>query len=252
MSKNPNNSSRRTFLATSATLVAASGVGALPMAVKGSDIPPAVKPKDCSVSLFASAMSNIGIDPMRRAMSHDIKPLVPVGATILGPAITTKWEVGRGKTTSVDIKKYVFQPLDEAASGSIWVVAGGTNPLFSMFGDLIASACKRNRMAGAVTDNGCRDIAAIRDVEFPVFAKASIPFGPADFIRPVGANVPIVCGGVAVNPGDWVAADLDGVIVIPKNDLHKVIEAANVLLAKEEKVRSKIESGAALADAYKL
>ena len=252
MSKIPSRSSRRAFLATSATLVAASGVSVFPLATNGSETPPVVIPKDSSVSLFASAMSNIGIDPMRHAMSHDIKPLVPVGETVLGPAITTKWELGRGETTSEDIKKYVFQPLDEAASGSVWVVAGGTNRLFSMFGDLIASACKRNGMAGAVTDNGCRDIAAIRDVEFPVFAKASIPFGPADFIRPVGANVPIVCGGVAVNPGDWVAADLDGVIVIPKSDLHRVIEAANVLLTKEEKVRSKIESGAALADAYKL
>jgi 4-hydroxy-4-methyl-2-oxoglutarate aldolase len=160
--------------------------------------------------------------------------------------------VGRGRMTAEDVKKYMFQPIDAAASGSIWVIAGGTNRIFSLFGDLIAMACKRNGMAGAVTDNGCRDIAAIRDVEFPVFAKASVPFGPSDFIRPVGGNVPVVCGGVTVNPGDWVAADLDGVIVIPKDDLRKVIEAANVLLAKEEKVRGEIESGVALVDAYNL
>ena len=143
MSKIPSKSSRRAFLATSATLVAASGISAFPLATNGSESPPVVKPKDSSVSLFVSTMSNIGIEPMRHALSHDIKPLVPVGETVLGSAITTKWEVGRGETTS-------------------------------------------------------------------------------------------------------------GVIVIPKSDLHRVIEAANVLLTKEEKVRSKIESGAALADAHQL
>lgn len=250
MSKDLKNSSRRAFLATSATLVAASGVSVLPAIAKGSETPPLVKLKGSSVSLFADALRKVGLDPMQLSMSHDIKPLVPVGETIIGPAITTKWEAGRGRATLENVKKYVFQPLDEATPGSIWVVAGGTKGIFSLFGDIIALACKRNGMLGAVTDNGCRDIATIRDIGFPVFAKAAVPFGPGEFIRPVGANVPVVCGGVLVNAGDWVAADLDGVIVIPAQHLAKVLEAVTGLLEKEKKNRSDIESGETLANTY--
>ena len=107
-------------------------------------------------------------------------------------------------------------------------------------------------MVATVTDNGCRDIAAFEEVGFPVFAKASIPYGPGDFVKPVAANVPIVCGGVTVNPGDVVAADIDGVIVIPKDDYAAVMEAAVEVLAKEQKMHDKISAGASLADTYKI
>ena len=72
------------------------------------------------------------------------------------------------------------------------------------------------------------------------------------FSHPVGANVPVVCGGVAVHPGDSLVADRDGVIVVPKDAVDEVAKAKEELLQKEAEVRRKIENGEALARAYSL
>jgi len=93
---------------------------------------------------------------------------------------------------------------------------------------------KRNGMAGAVTDNGCRDLQTFRDIDFPVYARGAVPYGPSDVARPVAANVPVICGGVEVRPGDKIAADSDGVIVVPYEDETDVLAAAAQIAAKEE------------------
>jgi len=195
-------------------------------------------------------LNRIGRDPMTLAMSIDIKALTSIDGTVIGPAVTTKWEAGKGRMTPDDVRQFMFNPLDEADAGSIWVVAGGTDRMLSLFGGIIGVACKRNGLAAAVTDNACRDIATFEDVGFPVYARTAVPYGPGSFARPIAANVPIVCGGVTVNPGDRVAADRDGVIVIPQEAYADVLDAAAEILAKEQRVLDKIAGGGALADAY--
>jgi regulator of RNase E activity RraA len=240
------NLSRRSFLGAGAALVATSAANAQEATAL------TAPPKGVGVSTVADALRKIGRDPMAQAMTPDIKALTSPRGTVFGPAVTTKYEADKGRMTGEDVRKNMFEPLDAAAAGSIWVVAGGTDRILSLFGGVIGAACKRNGMAATVTDNGCRDIAAFEEVGFPVFAKASIPYGPGDFVRPVAANVPVVCGGVTVNPGDVVAADIDGVIVIPKNDYDAVMEAAAEVLAKEQGMHDKINAGASLADTYKI
>jgi regulator of RNase E activity RraA len=85
-----------------------------------------------------------------------------------------------------------------------------------------------------------------------VFGKTTVPYGPGAFARPVAANVPVVCGGVEVHPGDYVAADADGVIVIPGDVYSDVMDAASGVLAKEQQVLDKIAAGVSLAEAYTL
>ncbi len=151
-----------------------------------------------------------------------------------------------------DVRRNMFEPLDAAAAGSIWVIAGGTERILSLFGGVIGAACKRNGMLATVTDNGCRDLGVFEEIGFPVFARSSVPYGPADFVKPVAANVAVVCGEVTVNPGDFVAADIDGVIVIPKDDYSAVMDAAAEVLAKEQKMHEKIAAGASLTETYKI
>lgn len=238
------NFSRRSFLGAGAALVAASATNAQ----EATSL--TAPPMGVGVSTVADALRRVGHDPMKLAMTPDIKALTSTRETVFGPAVTTKYEAGRGRMTAEDVRKHMFEPLDAAESGSIWVIAGGTDRILSLFGGVIGAACKRNGMSAAVTDNGCRDIAAFNQVGFPVFAKASIPYGPADFVKPVAANVPVVCGGVTVNPGDVVAADIDGVIVIPKDDYDAVMEAAAEVLAKEQGMHDKINAGTSLAETY--
>jgi 4-hydroxy-4-methyl-2-oxoglutarate aldolase len=166
--------------------------------------------------------------------------------------VTTKWEPGHTHPDSDAIGRFVFQPIDEAPPGSIWVVASGTGELLSMFGDLIALAAKRRGMTGAVTDSGCRDVATMDDIGFAAFGKGTVCFGPGDVITPVDANVPVLCGGVAVSPGDLVAADRDGVLVIPRDAIDAVLAAGRDLQRREDSVRREIERGVPLRRAYSL
>lgn len=204
------------------------------------------------VSILVDALKAVGRDGMALTMTSDIRPLTRHSAAVFGPAVTTKWQPGRGRMTADDIRRNMFDPLDQAGPGSIWVIAGGSGKLVSLFGGIIGAACKRNGVAAAVTDNGCRDIATFDEVGFPVFAKSAVPYGPGEFARPVDANVPVLCGGVEVHPGDTIAADLDGVVVIPREVHADVFEAAVEILAKEKAVMDKIDAGEKLADAYNL
>lgn len=238
--------SRRTFLAASAALVAASGSGLTDANAQSAEA------GKITVSTIADALNKVGRDPMSYAMSSDIKPLTSGSHTVIGPAVITKWQAGQGRMTADDVRKFMFEPLDQAQAGSIWVVAGGTNQKLSLFGGVIGVACKRNGMLGAVTDNACRDIDTFEEADFPVFGKASVPYGPGELARPVAANVPVICGGVDVSPGDYIAADKDGVIVIPGGEYANVMVATSEILAKEREILQKIASGVSLAEAYTL
>lgn len=205
-----------------------------------------------TASLVADALNAVGHDHRALTMSRDVRPVTAPGSTIIGPAVTTKWELADGPPVPGAIRRFVFEPVDRAAPGSIWVVASGTTELLSMFGDLIGLACQRRGLAGAVTDSGCRDVSAMEAIGFPVFAKGLVLFGPGNVIHPVAADVPVVCGGVEVRPGDIVVADVDGVIVVPEAALADVARAKDELLAEEAEVRRKIENGEALATAYSM
>lgn len=253
MNRYPQHLSRRRFLGGSAGLLAATAFSTAPLAAAprpASLVIPAGL-REANVSLIASSLQRIGIDPIRQSMSPDIKPLVSIGRTVIGPAVTTKWETGHGPWGKEDVDKYYFDVLDNAAAGSLWVIASGTERIYSLYGDVICSALKRDGMVGVVSDNGCRDIADIQALDFPVFGKATVQYGPPrDFIRPVAGNVPVICGGAEVRPGDLVAADGDGVIVIPKESLAELEKAVLAHRAHEDAVRERIRQGEPLKRAY--
>lgn len=237
------NRSRRSFLASSAAVAVASCADISTVSAQQAEV---------TVSVLADALNRVGIDPMTRAMTPDIKPLTSPGGTIFGPAVITRWEAGEERMTAEDVRVNMFEPLDAAQTGSIWVVPGGTERMLSLFGGVIGIACKRKGIAGAVTDNACRDVAAFDEAGFPVYGKTTVPYGPGTYARPVAANVPVICGGVEVNPGDYVAADADGVIVIPTDAFSEVVGAAADVLSREQQVLDKIAAGTSLAEAYTL
>ena len=240
--------SRRSFLGASGTLAALSGVSTLANASPA----PFTKTVNTSVSFIADALRKIGQDPRKLVMNTNVQPLVYTGKTVIGSAVTCKWEMAREKGSSDDIRRFVFRPLDNASPGSFWVIASGTDEILSMFGDVIARACLRNGIVGAVTDSGCRDIQSMQEMGFPVFAKGAVPYGPGNIIRPVAANVPVVCAGVEVNPGDLLAADRDGIIVIPKTLIHELDNSLQARTKHEMEMRGKIDAGKSLEKAYSL
>ena len=158
-----------------------------------------------SASLVADALRKVGLDPRRLTMSTDIRPVAGHDGPIAGPAVTTKWELTREGMSGPAIRRFVFEPVDDAPAGSIWVIESGTERLLSMFGDVIGLACQRKGMSGAITDSGCRDVAAMTSYGFPVFAKGTVLYGPGDAISPSCAVVS-TCGRATSSSPMWMVS----------------------------------------------
>jgi regulator of RNase E activity RraA len=206
--------------------------------------------KGVPTTLIMDALSRLGHDRTKLAMNGNISSVFKTTGTIIGPAVTTKYEQTRAGATLDDIRKFVFKPVDSAAPGDIWVTESGTDETLSMFGDVIVLACAKKGLAGLVTDSGCRDIEAMEKIGLPVYATGPCLYGPGSEITPVAANVPVICGGVEIRPGDIVVADVNGVLAFPKEALADVVQKRMELEEKEQKTRQLIEQGQPLETAY--
>jgi RraA family protein len=109
----------------------------------------------------------------------------------------------------------VHKTLDIAKPGDVVIIAAGGSSMNAVLGDLIATKAKHRQIAGFIVDGYVRDLPGIIELDLPVFAKGTTPIGPLHR-GPGEINYPIACGGIVVNPGDLVVADLTGIVVIPQ------------------------------------
>jgi regulator of RNase E activity RraA len=148
-----------------------------------------------------------------------------------------------------------MQAVDGVGPGEITVWSGeGRGVCF--FGELIALGMKRHGCAGALVDGGIRDIEWIRRQRFPVYARYRTPVQSIGRWRVTAWQVPVELPGatsrrVKVNPGDFVLADTDGVIVVPVRIALRVLTEAERLTAKEIRIRRDLGRGASLEDVLK-
>jgi 3-hexulose-6-phosphate synthase/6-phospho-3-hexuloisomerase len=117
----------------------------------------------------------------------------------------------------------------------------------SIWGGLMSGLCMQKGVTGAVVDGAVRDIDEIRDLGFPLWARAVVPRSThspySQRLEPLEVNVPITCGGVLVRPGDIVLADEIGVVVIPRKEAEEVLARARELAENEERTRARIREG---------
>jgi 4-hydroxy-4-methyl-2-oxoglutarate aldolase len=133
--------------------------------------------------------------------------------------------------------------------GDVAVLATSSGNADGMFGDLLATSFRAQGAVGLVIDAGCRDTATLREMNFPVWAKAVYAKGTVK--ATLGSvNIPIVCAGALVNPGDVVIGDDDGVVIVPKQQAEKVVAAAAARETKEEVNRKRLSAGELGLDIY--
>jgi len=153
----------------------------------------------------------------RRGTMHGrIAPITPQ-MQMAGPAFTV--EVRAGDNLMIHTAMTMAKP------GDILVVDGKGDRTCALMGAIMINACRQLKLGGVVLDAAVRDTLELRDLGFPVFAVGANPNGPTKFV-PGRINWPVSCGDIAVNPGDLIVGDADGVVVVEREKAASLLDAA--------------------------
>jgi len=173
-------------------------------------------------------------------MKAHMRPIYP-GAAACGTAVTVLAQPG--DNWMLHVVAELIRP------GDMVVVAVTTDNDDGMFGDLLATSFRARGAVGLVIDAGIRDAATLTEMKFPVWSRAICARGTVK--ATLGAvNVPVVCAGMLVEPGDAIVADADGVVVVPRDRVAQVADGAQAREQKEEATRKRLAAGELGLDIY--
>jgi regulator of RNase E activity RraA len=127
--------------------------------------------------------------------------------------------------------------------GDIIVVANRGRTDVSCWGDILTAAAQYRGIEGSVIDGACRDLDAVAEAGFPVFARAAVPVTARGRLAELGSDVPVLFAGVLVSKGDLVLADGSGVVFLPAGRAPEIIETAERLAARQDAMRDAVRAG---------
>lgn len=210
-------------------------------------------------------MKTVVVRNIKRADAGVVKRLGALGAStvheaygrsgLMKPYLRPAWAGGEAAGTAVTVwvqpgdNWMIHVAVEQCRPGDLLVVGCTSDNTDGMFGDLLATSLMARGVTGLVIDAGCRDVKSLREMGFPVWSKAVSAKGTVK--ATLGAvNVPVVCAGVNVEPGDAVIADDDGVVVVRRKDALEVVAKAEKRHADEEGKRKQLASGTLGLDLY--
>lgn len=180
-------------------------------------------------------------------MSHRMRPIFPTKFAGFAVTVLLKKEANEDPNAL----NGMLAAIDEGTKDSVYVMVVEDGNDIAGMGGLMGTAMYSREYAGAVIDGGVRDVAYLKKIAFPVYSLGIVPSTSIHHYRFSGSNIPVVCDGVEVKAGDIIAADQDGVVVVPRADALKALALAQDMDFKEHSMYAYIEKLKSIQEAVK-
>jgi len=187
------------------------------------------------------------VSGQRMYMSHRMRPIF--SSKFAGVALTV--QLKKEENRDPGALQGMLAAIDQGGPNSVYVMVVENGEDIAGIGGLMGTAMAARNFSGAVIDGGVRDVGYLQKIGFPVFALGIVPSTSINHYRFAGTNIPVVCDGVAVNAGDFIVADRDGVVVVPRARAAEVLTIAQEMDFKEHSMYGYIEKLKSIEEAVK-
>jgi regulator of RNase E activity RraA len=184
----------------------------------------------------------------RMYMSHRMHPILTTKFAGFARTVLLKKDEGNSDPAALN---GMLEAIDQGSTDSVYVMVLEDGENIAGMGGLMGTAMAARGYAGALIDGGVRDVAYLRKIGFPVYATGIVPSTSVHHYRFGGSQIPVSCDGVEVNAGDIIAADSDGVVVVPRGRAQEVLTLAQQMDFKEHSMYAVIEQMKSIVEAVK-
>lgn len=201
--------------------------------------------KRTTSSLISDALDRVGV--REHTLDASIRPLAP-GAVLAGrtfPVVVVESDAIADEPYAAEMRA-----LDSLRPGDVPLYAVAPGVEAALWGELFTCAALGREAAGVIVDGLIRDARQIRELDFPVFARGFSPLDTLGRSEVVAYGVPAVCGGVAVDLGDYVVADEDGIVVVPAAAVDEVLVLVEAKARDEVRARKDLLEGVSILEVW--